>query len=149
MNRIDNAFSDKVEVERAAPFKTMEQRMLKYKQECEARYKSDLENEIRRLKEFEVSRIRMEEAARYRDKMDSFRMEMETMHLEKVKELKSREESAMDRIRNKERDIEKAAFAHRQKVLKDEEVMRFRENDVKNTVAMELVLVKGEKDRMA
>jgi len=34
-------------------------------------------------------------------------------------------------------------------VLKDEEVMRFRENDVKNTVAMELVLVKGEKDRMA
>jgi hypothetical protein len=38
---------------------------------------------------------------------------METMHLEKVKELKSREESAMDRIRNKERDIEKSAFAHR------------------------------------
>ena len=87
--------------------------MLKYKAECEARYKSDLENEIRRLKEFEVSRIRMEEAARYRDKMDSFRQEMETMHLEKVKELKAREESAMDRIRNKERDIEKAAYEHR------------------------------------
>jgi oral-facial-digital syndrome 1 protein len=149
LNRIDNAYADKVSVERAAPFKTMEQRMLKYKAECEARYKSDLENEIRRLKEFEVSRIRMEEASRYRDKMDSFRQEMETMHLEKVKELKAREESAMDRIRNKERDIEKAAFTHRQKVLKDEELMRFRENDVKNTVAMELVVVKGEKERMS
>ena len=112
--------------------------MLKYKQECEARYKSDLQNEIRRLKEFEVSRIRMEEASRYRDKMESFRQEMETMHLEKVKELKSREESAMDRIRNKEREIEKSAFGHRQTVLKDDELMRYRENDVKSTVAMEL-----------
>jgi len=44
------------------------------------------------LREFEVSRIRMEEAARYRDKMESFRMEMEHLHLEKVKELKQREQ---------------------------------------------------------
>jgi hypothetical protein len=31
----------------------------------------------------------MEEAARYRDKMESFRIEMETLHQEKVKELKA------------------------------------------------------------
>lgn len=123
--------------------------MLKYKAELEQRYKNDLENEIRRLKDFEVSRIRMEEAARYRDKMDQFRNDMETMHLEKVKELKTREEGAMDRIRNKEREIEKSSFGHRQKVLKDEEIMRFRENDIKKTVEMELMMVKNEKDRMA
>ena len=61
------------------------------KAEMEVRYKSDLENEIRRLKEFEVSRIRMEEAARYRDKMENFRSEIETMYLDKVKALKLRE----------------------------------------------------------
>ena len=77
------------------------------------RYKTDLTNEIRRLKEFEVSRIRMEEASRYRDKMEAFRMEMETMHLEKVKELKAREENAMDRIRGKEHEVEKAAYSVR------------------------------------
>lgn len=65
--------------------------MMKFKQECEARYKNDLASEIRRLKEFEVSRIRIEEAARYRDKMEGFRAEMENLHLEKVKELKLRE----------------------------------------------------------
>ena len=69
----------------------MEARILKMKAEMEVRYKSDLENEIRRLKEFEVSRIRMEEAARYRDKMENFRSEIETMHLDKFKELKLRE----------------------------------------------------------
>ena len=127
----------------------MEARILKLKAEIEARYKGDLENEVRRLKEFEVSRIRMEEAARYRDKMEAFRSEMETMHLEKVKELKLREQNAMDRLRQKEQEVDKAAYEHRQKVLKDEEIIRFRENDVKKTVEMELYMVKSEKERMA
>lgn len=55
-----------------APYKQMEGRLLKMKNELEQRYKVDLQNEITRLKEFEVSRIRMEEAARYRDKMEAF-----------------------------------------------------------------------------
>ena len=127
----------------------MEARILKLKAEMEARYKGDLENEMRRLKEFEVSRIRMEEAARYRDKMEGFRSEMETMHLDKVKELKLREQNAIDRLRQKEQEVDKAAYEHRQKVLKDEELMRYRENDIKKTVEMELYMVKAEKDRMA
>lgn len=81
--------------------------------------------------------------------MDAFRTEMENLHLEKVKELKMREEAALDRIKSKEREIEQAAFTHRQKVLAAEETMRLRENDIKKTVEMELVLVRNEKDRMA
>jgi len=68
---------------------------------------------MRRLKDFEVSRIRMEEAARYRDRMENFRTEMETLHLEKVKELKQREENAHDRLRSKESELEKSAYMHR------------------------------------
>ncbi len=75
-------------MERAAPYKNLEARILKVRDELEQRYKHDLANEITRLREFEVSRIRMEEAARYREKMESFRVEMEQLHLDKVKELK-------------------------------------------------------------
>lgn len=57
-------------MERVAPYKQMEARILKMKNELEQRYKTDLANEITRLREFEVSRIRMEEAAKYRDKME-------------------------------------------------------------------------------
>lgn len=110
---MDYNYLEKIDMERAAPYKSLEERMLKFKQECEARYKNDLASEVRRLKEFEVSRIRMEEAARYRDKMDTFRTEMENLHLEKVKELKMREETALERIKHKEREIEKASFTHR------------------------------------
>lgn len=74
---------------------------------------------------------------------------MENLHLEKVRELKSREENAMERIRSREVELEKAAYTHRQQVLTTEENMRYRETDVKKTVEMELLIVKGEKDRMA
>ena len=123
--------------------------MLKYKQECDARYANDLQTEIRRLKDFEVSRIRIEEAGRYRDKMEAFRQEMENLHLDKVRELKTREENAMERIRSREVELEKAACSHRAYVLKDEENMRYKESDIKKTVEMELLVIKGEKDRMS
>ena len=57
-------------MERTAPYKNLEARILKVRDELEQRYKNDLANEITRLREFEVSRIRMEEAARYREKME-------------------------------------------------------------------------------
>jgi len=40
-------------------------------------------------------------------------MEMEQLHLDKIKELKLRETNATDRLRQKEMEIEKAAFEHR------------------------------------
>lgn len=90
----------------------------------------------------------MEEAAKYRDKMEAFTVEMESMHLEKVKELKLKEQQVLERIKMRDLEVEKAAYEHRQKVLKDEEVMRYRENEAKKTVEMELYFVKAEKDRM-
>ena len=53
---------ERVQVERAMPFKTLEERMMKYKRECDQKYQDDMEKEIKRLKDFETSKIRMEEA---------------------------------------------------------------------------------------
>jgi hypothetical protein len=95
------------------PFKTLEERMSKYKRECDKKYDEDLQKEMARLRDFEVSKIRMEEAQKYRSKLSSFTEEMEHLHLEKVKELKIREQETISRIKNKEREVEKVAFEHR------------------------------------
>ena len=72
---------------------------------------------------------------------------MEKLHLEKVKELKVREQETVNRIKDKERQVESVAYEHRQKVLKDEEMLRYREAEVKKTMEMELLLVKQERDK--
>lgn len=51
------------------------------------------------------------------------------------------------RIKEKERQVEQVAYEHRQKVLKDEELFRYKEAEVKKTMEMELLLVKQERDK--
>jgi len=72
---------DRVSAERAMPFKTLEERMMKYKRESDNKYKADLDREIARLRDFEVSKIRMEEAQKYRDKLNKFTEDMEALHM--------------------------------------------------------------------
>lgn len=72
---------------------------------------------------------------------------MEKLHLEKVKELKTREQETISRIKEKERQVEQVAYEHRQKVMKDEEMLRYKEADVKKTMEMELLMVKQERDK--
>ena len=62
MKKIDYTLMEKLEVERVMPYKSMEEKLVKFKRELEMKYKEDLESEIRRLKDFEVSKMRMEEA---------------------------------------------------------------------------------------
>lgn len=138
---------ERVQIERAMPFKTLEERMMKYKREMDSKYQDDLQREIQRLKDFEVSKLRMEEAQKYRNKLTEFTDEMEKLHLEKVKELKHREQETLQRIKNKEREVEHVAYEHRQKVLKDEEMLRYKEAEIKKTMEMELILVKQERDK--
>ena len=62
LKKIDYSYMEKLEVERVMPYKSMEEKLLKFKRELEAKYKEDLESEIRRLRDFEISKMRMDEA---------------------------------------------------------------------------------------
>jgi hypothetical protein len=46
-----------------------------------------------------LSKIKLEEAQKYREKLNQFTEEMEKLHLEKVKELSSREQEVVQRIK--------------------------------------------------
>lgn len=92
------------------PFKTLEERMLKFKRETDQKYRDDLESEVRRLKEFEMSKMRIEEAQKYRQKIQEYRDELELLQQDKLRELKLRESEAWERIKNRERDLDKLSF---------------------------------------
>ena len=69
-----------------------------------------MESEVRRLREFELSKIRIEEAQKYRQKVQEYRDELESLQQDKLRELKLRESEARERINNRERDVDKQAF---------------------------------------
>lgn len=46
LRNIDYGLMERVQVERAMPFKTLEERMMKYKREMDNKYQEDLQREI-------------------------------------------------------------------------------------------------------
>lgn len=108
LKRIDSSLHD--QADRLVPFKILEERQLKYKRELEDKYAADLESAVRRLKDFELSKIRIEEAQKYRQKIQEYRDELEQLQQDKLRELKVRESEAWERIKNRERDLDKQAF---------------------------------------
>ena len=56
--------------------------------------------------------------------MEGERLELDRMHHERLHGLRTREEDLMERLRRQQRDVENAAFEHRQKILREEERVR-------------------------
>lgn len=106
-------FKDKIQTEKLLPFKTLEEWMTKYKRECDERVWMEVESEVNRVRELELSWIWLEESAKYWKMINEFQSELDSMHQEKVKELKLWEHELLSRIKDKERQIESAAFDHR------------------------------------
>lgn len=65
---------------------------------------------------------------------------------DKLRELKLRESEAWERIKNRERDLDKQAFEIRQKSLRDEDVFRARENEAKKNLEVDLQMARTERD---
>jgi oral-facial-digital syndrome 1 protein len=100
----------------------------------DARMRADLADEIARMREVEISQVRIEEASKFRVKMQEYRNELEQVHQEKLSRLKQREAETIERCKLKEKEIENASFDHRQKVIKDMEILQIKEQEIKRGI---------------
>mmetsp|Transcript_35795 Transcript_35795/g.34826 ORF Transcript_35795/g.34826 Transcript_35795/m.34826 type:complete len:189 (+) Transcript_35795:214-780(+) len=79
LRKVDYKYMEQADIQKCLPFKSLEERMVRYRKECEEKFQHDLETEIRRLKEFEISKIRMDEAQKYRAKLQEYRDDIENL----------------------------------------------------------------------
>jgi len=106
----------------------MEQRLLRFKKDFERRMKEEKASEIRRFKEFELSSMRLEEAEKYRRQKEADREELTKVHTQRLERLKQRERDTMERCKFKMKELEAAAYEHRQQVLRDMELIKQKED---------------------
>ena len=85
--------------------------------------------------------IRIEEAEKYKTRMEEYREELERLHQERLNKLRFREKETIDKCNERLRFIEAANHDHRQRLLKDFEMLKLREDDLdKNRVLSDEVL---------
>jgi hypothetical protein len=92
----------KSEAERGQPFRTLEERMVKYQRECDERARAELASQMERFKELELSRIRLEEAAKYREALNNERLNLERKMNEKMDKMRTKEQEMNDALQKKE-----------------------------------------------
>ena len=124
MQQIDEMHERAVETERLAPLRDAEERMSAFQKECEARLRVEMDEQVRRVRDYEVGQARLEEAAKHRRHLADAREELERVHAERLRKLRAREESQMERVRSAEAALERAAYDHRQRLAAEHETLR-------------------------
>jgi len=117
--------------ENLMPAKSIEEKMIKYQRETEAKYKVDLERELLRMKEIEISNIRIEENKKYLKKLEDIRNEYEEEYSQRYENLKKRETDFNFRISNKEKELEVTQYETRQKYLNQIESLKLKQEELK------------------
>ena len=97
--QIDEMHERAVESERVAPLRDAEERMASFQRECEDRMRHEMEEQVRRVRDHEVGQARLEEAAKHSRQLAEAREELERVHAERLRKLRAREESQLERVR--------------------------------------------------
>jgi hypothetical protein len=118
--------------------KTMEERMLRYRRECEARMRQELESEVTRIRELESSGVRLEEASKYRQELQKIRAETDHKYKEQLAMLRQREKESSDRLAFRERELDSREFVARQQAQKDAELLKARQAELHKSLQVEL-----------
>jgi len=147
LSRIDFHYSS-TKYNKNQPSKELEERMVKYKKEMDVKMKAEIAAEISRIRNTELSSIKLEEAAKCRIKMQECRNELEQLYNDKLQKLKKKEQDILQQCRQKEKEVEKMEYEHRQIMVKDMDSLEAREHDVKREVEVRSKELEQEKNKL-
>lgn len=116
----------------------IEEKMIKYKRECDEKMRFEVNSEILRIREVEVSAMRIEEAGKYRALLQKMRTEQEEYWKSQLDALKEREKDSRERLTLREKDLEVRENRQKQQFQKELEILKTKENDMKRSVEIEL-----------
>ena len=148
LKQIEDKNNNKVNLESNFPSQLIENRFIKYKDECEKRYQDQLNNEMNRFKNIELSEMRIEENKKYVAKLQQMREEYDKEYNEKLEELKKEKNNLKNKERNLELDYEKKQSDDR-KILDDKiNFLKEKENDLQKKYENELKDIEVQKDKL-
>ncbi|XP_055987236.1 centriole and centriolar satellite protein OFD1 [Sorex fumeus] len=114
--------------------KPLEMKLNEYKREIEEQLRAEMCEKLKYLKETEIAKIKMEERRKSEKELAEFRKEFEIACQVKSEALLSQERQSIERIQ-KHKEIEtKEIFAERQILLKDMDLLREREEQLKQKI---------------
>ncbi|XP_072470443.1 centriole and centriolar satellite protein OFD1 isoform X7 [Notamacropus eugenii] len=113
---------------------SLETKLNEYKKEIEQQLQSEMSQKLKHFKDVEIAKMRMEEKRRLQKEMTELRQEFEKTHQAKSEALISREKNAIERLQKHQEIEAKEIYVQRQGLLKDIEMVRSREAELKQRI---------------
>ncbi|KFP80728.1 Oral-facial-digital syndrome 1 protein, partial [Apaloderma vittatum] len=115
-------------------YQSLEVKLCEYRKEIEKQLQAEMSQKLEHFKEVEIAKIKMEEKAQTQKEISELRHELEKTHQAKSEALISREKNAIERLQKQQEIEAKEIYAQRQNLLKDIEVIRTREAELKQRI---------------
>ncbi|XP_043393773.1 oral-facial-digital syndrome 1 protein isoform X18 [Chelonia mydas] len=115
-------------------FESLEVKLIEYRKEIEDQLQTEMSEKLQHFKEVEIAKIRMEEKARCQKEVSDLRREFERTNQAKSEALIAREKSAIERLQKQQEIEAKEVYTQRQSLLKDIEMIRTREAELKQRI---------------
>ncbi|XP_071069777.1 centriole and centriolar satellite protein OFD1-like isoform X1 [Dasypus novemcinctus] len=137
LQRVDDQFADAYP--QHANLESLEGKLNECKREIEQQLQSEMAQKLKYLKDTEIAKIRMEEKRKFEKELAEFRNKFERVCQAKLEALTCREKNTLERLQKHQEIKTKEMYAQRQMLLKDIDLLRSREADLKQrTEAFEL-----------
>uniref|UniRef100_A0A8C3XNT0 OFD1 centriole and centriolar satellite protein n=1 Tax=Chelydra serpentina TaxID=8475 RepID=A0A8C3XNT0_CHESE len=115
-------------------FESLEVKLIEYRKEIEEQLQAEMSEKLQHFKEVEIAKIRMEEKARCQKEVSDLRREFERTNQAKSEALIAREKNAIERLKKQQEIEAKEVYTQRQSLLKDIEMIRTREAELKQRI---------------
>nr|XP_006122866.1 oral-facial-digital syndrome 1 protein isoform X1 [Pelodiscus sinensis] len=110
---------------------SLEVKLTEYRKEIEEQLQAEMSEKLQHFKEVEIAKIRMEEKARCQKEISDLRRDFEKTNHAKSEALIAREKNAIERLQKHQEIEAKEVYTQRQSLLKDIEMIRTREAELK------------------
>ncbi|XP_071069219.1 centriole and centriolar satellite protein OFD1 isoform X2 [Dasypus novemcinctus] len=114
-----------------AKLESLEGKLNEYKRKIEQQLQSEMAQKLKYFKNTEIAKIRMENKRKSKKELDEFRNEFERTCQAKLEALTCREKNTLERLRKHKEMETKEIYAQRQMLLKDIDLLRSKEADLK------------------
>jgi len=102
------------EVQGLNPSKTIEERMVAYRRDCEKRLARDLEIQVTHIRENEIARVRLEEQSRAHEEMENMRRRLEFEYSKRLQAHIEVESDSAKRLVEQEHATQRSLYENRQ-----------------------------------
>lgn len=127
MQNLRNSFISRRDAEKAAPAKSIEERLIQFQRECEEKYRRDSENYVNYMRDTEITKVRLEEAQKLRAETDIIRKELESDYQRRLHEHAERESASIRSFADRDRQVQQSQYEARQLMQREIDDLRDRE----------------------